>query len=993
MNASIPNPPMPGRRWRSLRVPLAIGFVASLAIVAVGLLFYHQRKRALVEEIQQELSAIADLKLGQIAQWREERLTDARLLSADPLLVAAVQRWSADGGNEGVLREWLSRWQGQIGCKALVLVDAQGRGRLAGAPFHNLDFTDLSGALQSAAAAQKPVLSDLHRDTKDGSIHFDLIAPIPSAPGAGVSGAAFIITVIDPAFFLYPLIQSWPTPSPSAETLLLQRDGGQLVYLNELRHRKGTALSLRMPLDAAGFIGARALREPHGVLTGVDYRGVQSIAATRPIAGTGWVMVAKVDEEEVLKPVRHLLALVLSFVLLGVAGSGTGVVLWQRHRSSGYYRHLWWAAEENVRLGLSLAAERERLSVTLRSIGDGVIATDAEGRVQLMNAVSEGLTGWTEDEARGRPLPEVFRIISAVSREPCENPVSKVLALEGIVGLANHTSLLARDGTERAIADSAAPIRDGAGRVLGVVLVFRDVTEAYRAEASLHEAQALLQASLDHSQAGIAIADAPDGKLRYINDAALRIRGGDRDAIVRGIGIDQYVASWRLFDLDGRPLAKEEVPLARALLFGEASHRDFFVRRDDGENRTVSANAAPIRDPAGNLIAAIVIFLDVTDQRKNEAALVSAQKLESIGMLAGGLAHDFNNLLAGLFINLGIVQERLRRGDTGGLAKPMESIMEVLHRARSLTNQLLTFSKGGDPHRKSGDLVALLRRTLAFCLSGSTLTQEWRLGPGLWHCLIDENQIAQVVENLVINARQAMPGGGKLTVEAANVPPGGAPAPLGGSRYVRFSLTDEGGGIPPENLGRIFDPFFTTKPQGSGLGLATSHAIIQKHGGAIRVDSAPGRGATFHIYLPASEPEEKQEAAAAGAPKVGCRRILIMDDVSYLRTASREQLEILGHRVSCAADGEEALRLAREAVGEGDPFIFAILDLTVPGGLGGKEVVYRLRQIDPAIKAIASSGYSDDPVMADPTAFGFAGRLSKPYTMGELQTLLSSLAS
>lgn len=263
-----------------------------------------------------------------------------------------------------------------------------------------------------------------------------------------------------------------------------------------------------------------------------------------------------------------------------------------------------------------LEQAREEQRATLLSIGDGVIVTDERGRITLINFVAETLTGWKNEQAKGKKLPEVFNIINAKTRKPCENPAEKVLETGLIVGLANHTLLIARDGVEYQIADSGAPIRDAEGKIIGTILVFRDVTQEHLIQEVLHENQAILQAAMDRSTAGIAIADAPRGTLRYVNDAGLLIRGGTREEVVNGVGIDKYVESWQLLDLDGRPLNKDEVPLARAIMFGETSSRDFIIRRPEGEDRVVHAKAAPISNADGKVTAGVVVFLDITEQKK-----------------------------------------------------------------------------------------------------------------------------------------------------------------------------------------------------------------------------------------------------------------------------------------------------------------------------------------------------------------------------------------
>lgn len=502
----------------------------------------------------------------------------------------------------------------------------------------------------------------------------------------------------------------------------------------------------------------------------------------------------------------------------------------------------------------ALARERNRLMVTLRSIADGVITTDNEGRVEMLNPVAQELTGWPEEEARGRELLEVFHIVNEHSREVCPNPVDRVIATGNPVELANHTVLVARHGQEHIIGDSAAPIRDDAGRMAGVVLVFRDETANKRLEREL--------------------------------------------------------------------------------------------------------------------------------QRAN--------KLESLGVLAGGIAHDFNNALTGIIAHIG-----LAKLDLPGESETHQMLTEAeqaCRRATSLTRQLLTFSRGGMPVRRPVPLDPLIRETATFAATGSPSRCSFDIAPNLETAEIDEGQIGQVIHNLVLNASQAMPGGGLITIAARNVQvgPDGVPgASLEPGRYVRIAVQDQGPGVPAEFIDRLFDPYFTTKERGSGLGLAVAYAVAQNHDGALTVESRPGMGATFSLYLPAAAAAEPGGGGPGPSTAARSADILFMDDEETIRRGMSEVLTRLGHRVTLAADGDEAVRLFQARMAGGRPFDLVILDLTVPGGVGGYEAIARLRQIDPGVRAIASSGYSDNPVMAKARELGFAGILPKPYTPSELSEAIA----
>ncbi|NJD57332.1 MAG: PAS domain S-box protein [Nitrospirae bacterium] len=504
-----------------------------------------------------------------------------------------------------------------------------------------------------------------------------------------------------------------------------------------------------------------------------------------------------------------------------------------------------------------LASERERLAVTLRSIGDGVITTDTAGRITLMNKMGEDLTGWSQEEAVGSAITDVFRIISERTRTCCENPVEKVLKDGNVTELMSNTVLITKDGTERLISDSVAPIRDRQSRIIGTVLVFRDITE----------------------------------------------------------------------------------------------------------------------------------------RRKMEEQLMNAEKIDSLGVLAGGIAHDFNNLLNAIMGNIDLAL--LSSGRGGEIQENLERAEKAALRARDLTTQLLTFSRGGAPIRKTASITELIRDSADFALRGSNSRAQFIFPDDLWKAVIDEGQISQVVNNLVLNAAQAMPQGGTVRISAHNIEvPSARAGELKPGRYVRITVSDEGTGIPHEHLKRIFEPYFTTKIKGSGLGLATSYSIVRSHEGSIEVESDVGRGTTIRVYLPASLSQKgKGDLDVLPVCPPGSGRVLLMDDEDIIRQTTGLMLQRLGYEVELAADGRETLDKYKEALSNGRRFDAVIMDLTIPGGIGGREAMELLRGIDPSVRGIVSSGYSSDAVMANYRQYGFAAVLAKPYRKDELAAVLQEVLS
>jgi signal transduction histidine kinase/ActR/RegA family two-component response regulator len=417
------------------------------------------------------------------------------------------------------------------------------------------------------------------------------------------------------------------------------------------------------------------------------------------------------------------------------------------------------------------------------------------------------------------------------------------------------------------------------------------------------------------------------------------------------------------------------------------NHEDVFIRKD-GTLFDVVYSSAPIRS-GGAIVGLVVVFRDVSAQKRMEAELFKNSKLESLGILAGGIAHDFNNILMAIIGNLALVKMTL--GPQHEVLTRLTAAEKAVLRAQSLTQQLLTFSKGGQPVKKVVSIGQLVRESAGFALQGSNIRCDLSIPDDAWMVEVDDGQISQVIHNLVLNAQQAMPRGGTLLVKVANRVVGPEDGmPLAPGSYVSILVRDYGTGISPEHLSKIFDPFFTTKPRGSGLGLTTAYSIVKRHSGALLVDSKLGAGTTISVYLPRTEsPAASDPSVTAEAPGAG--RILFMDDDALILESAAALLTQLSYEVECARDGEEALVLFDRARRAGQPFDAVVLDLTVRGGMGGLETIKRLRDLDPQVKGIVSSGYSNDPVLADYAAYGFLGMVAKPYTVENLNRILREM--
>lgn len=388
----------------------------------------------------------------------------------------------------------------------------------------------------------------------------------------------------------------------------------------------------------------------------------------------------------------------------------------------------------------------------------------------------------------------------------------------------------------------------------------------------------------------------------------------------------------------------------------------------------------------GKTVSAMVISANVTDLRKMEAEILKVEKLESLGLLAGGIAHDFNNILTAILGNISLAKSTIDSKEQ--LLSRLIAAEKASLRASELSQQLLTFSKGGAPIKKLVSIQHVIKQSVLFALTGSNIQSQFIFQEGLWPAEVDEGQIGQVIQNLMINAQQAMPSGGTIKIEAKNVTindNNGQGKLLREGDYLFISIQDQGTGISEEHLSKIFDPYFTTKIKGTGLGLSISHSIIRRHQGSISVESKPGSGTTFFIYLPAySEGFVSEEKEEGEELTQGKGRILIMDDEETVLQITGETLEHLGYEVALAESGTKAVEVFKKAKVSERPFDVVITDLTVLGDIGGVETLRRLRRIDPQVRVIVSSGYSNDPAMADFRQFGFSDCLKKPYRAFEI---------
>jgi two-component system cell cycle sensor histidine kinase/response regulator CckA len=1100
--------------WIVKRVWIGALCALFLAVMAGAVLYYRASQAQARDGKYMEIAAVGRLKAAQMRQWRSERLSDVTVAAGSPFLGGAAEAWLEDPAAhprvQADLVAWLTLTMTVDQYSQALLLDAHGRVLLATPGASTRTGQETLAALSSAAQSSAPpagraALSDLYRDDA-GNLFCDAVAPVTLRNGVPV---AFIDLRIDARKYLFPLVESWPTRTRSAQIILVRKQGDGALFLTGLPSGNHGAMSVLVPLSRTDVPEVQAVDGRQGRFEGRDYRGVRVLAELQAISGTPWFLVSEVDAAEASREAdrRVFITFLIAALLVLLAGAGVGLAL--RQRQAKLYLSLL-EAERNER------ETEQEYRTALYSIGDAVIGTDTHGSVWHMNPEAERLTGWKEAEARGKPIEKVFQIVNEQTRQPVRCPVVRVLHEGTVVGLANHTLLIARDGTERPIADSGAPIRGEDGALRGVILVFRDQSEERAARRRLEASEERYRSLVENLSVGIAGSDpfevftfanpaaeeifaVPSGtlggrSLREFLDDSEYARVLDQTARRRKGEKSTYDLTIRRPDGKKRHLQINAIPQASAdgeftgtfgtmqdvtekraaeesLRESEEHYRNTFMNAPFGvfhstpDGRLLNANFAYARmmgydspqdimetvnrkgmaealyqDPSqrsavitellqkggwqvfpvtyrtrdGKIISAMLTIRrysrhaasgielegfveDITEReraeeerKKLQEQLLQAQKMEAVGRLAGGIAHDFNNILTAIYGYCEMGMEHTLKGEQA-LHSFFLQIRDSASRAANLTSQLLAFSRRRilQPRQVNlGELVGAMMDMLKRLL-GEDIDVHSHCATDVWSVRADSGQIEQVIMNLAVNSRDAMPGGGVLTIETSNVRlEEGYPRPHGeieAGDYVVLAVSDTGHGMDAATMERIYEPFFTTKEagKGTGLGLATVYGIVRQSGGNIYCYSEPGKGTTFKIYLPRSEGDSEEAARAEPGAVAPARRnatILFVDDDEAVRTIAVTILRSAGYTVVAARDGKEALALLASL---GSPLDVLITDVVMPG-MNGIEVARFVTQRFTKARVLYVSGYTEDAAVHQGIFQGGVELLQKPFTATNL---------
>lgn len=954
------------RARTSFNLWIALLCAGAAALSGLSWLHFSRQAEKIPSHLASELLGIARLKVGQVAKWRGDRLADGVWIRSDDTLIVPLQSFLARPSSRDLMREAERHLRHRIrpdDFQGVQVSSADGQ-VLFSLPEgdSSLDEHILPALLESLQHG-KSTLTDIFLDSR-GNPAIKLIVPALPGDKSGPAPGALILS-IDPRRGLFPLVELWPTDSVSGESFLVRRDGEDVLYLNDLRHRPDSAAKLRLPNSDQRLASAQAVSGGSGLISAVDYRGAAVVAALLPIPESDWHLVAKLDRDEIQCPLDALRVKTSVFTLITVLlFAAAAALFWRRQRA------------------LRREAETERLTLLKGVIGtaaDAIAALDRDLRFTLFNEAylsayrrfygAEPAVGAAYGKGANANLDAL-----KISRAAWER------ALDG-EAFRTERVFPSPEGGRAFFEISYSPIADCRGKTVGAASIVHEITPHRNLEAALGESEKRFRDLLENVELLAVMLD-QNGRVTFCNAFLLNTLGWEAGDLIGESWFDRALP---------QEAASELRPLYQRLLADSTTlaHHENEVLTKDGGRRLIRWSNTILHDSAGNPIGAASIGEDVTERHHLQRQLVQAQRMEAVGQLAGGVAHDFNNLLTVIEGYLHFIADAPEASPA--VKGHAEKAALASRRAAALTSQLLSFSRKQLMRPTAVDLNAMIRELEEVLrpLLGGQIDLQILPFEGLWTVNVDPSHFEQLIINLATNARDAMPEGGTLVLETANAafeqPAAGARVNLPPGEYVLLAVSDTGCGMDQQTAAKIFEPFFTTKEKGrgTGLGLAAVYGIVKQSGGHLSVYTEPGKGTAFKIYLPRMPgPAAAAPSPAAPSPPArGSETILIIEDEPLVRKMACASLRGYGYTVLEAGDGEEAMAAARESAGS---IHLLLCDVVIPGR-PIQEVVKMLRAARPELKVVYMSGYTENAIVHGGVVEPGVPFLSKPFTPTDLR--------
>jgi len=962
------------------------------------------------------LDAIARMKTDQLLAWRYERLADARMNSSG-LIKTITNEWLRTGNPEELknVADRLETFRENEGYHNMILADTRGKILVSliaktelfdpsenGPRQHELLEQDEKALLSQVLASGQPTLGDFYYCHTCNRIHINVAAPVVNKDNTTI---AVLFLVSNPEISVYPLLQTWPVsqghiqttaedpflsfPGPSfiaepliwpganadahGTSLLVRKEKENVLFLSPLQYPPTPAFSLRLSLTNMENPAVRAVRGESGMTRGRDCNGENVLADMRPIPGTAWSMVTKIDADGLLSKARFQGFGILFLLAMTMSTTAALVRLATVSRQKALSEALLQAEHER-------SQTKEEIRATLYGIGAGVIATDADGLVTRLNPEAEKMCGWTEQEALDQPLASVYCVINEETSESVKLPIEQVLAEGVIVEVSNHVLLVARDGQCRPVTDSWSPIYNETGDINGVVLVFRDQTRKKAMEMAQIESGKRYSNLVENVNDFIWETD-PEHRFTFVNSRVTAMLGYCPEEIIG--------RPWDTF-LCAEEATADDSALSRAYFQPYSMSCQTWISKDGGKV-IFESNASATFDQQGQFLGYQGISRDITDRRLAEAEqeklqgqLHQAQKMDTIGRLAGGVAHDFNNMLTVICNYAEMSLEEI--GADHPLRKRLAAIHQAALHSADLTRQLLAFARKQIIAPRIIDINETIEGTLKMLqrLIGENITLTWKPGSDTWPVKMDPTQVSQILANLAVNARDAIVATGHLIITTDNLVIDqvytASRLDFSPGDYVCVTVSDDGVGMNSDILANIFEPFFTTKGenQGTGLGLATVHGIVYQNGGFVNVYSEPGQGTTFRIYFPRMDTAaEDSLSPQVGDAVRGYETILIVEDEIAILELSTIILQSKGYTVLVADTPNAALEIVRTQAGS---IHLVITDVIMPQ-MNGRDLMQRIAQLQPGIKCLFMSGYTADIIARQGILESGLQFIEKPFSV------------